>query len=87
MPWRHLFALAATKSMPSAATSRGSPKSELIASTRTRRPARAATWATSITGFRSPLVVSWWQSATWLTSGCARSARSTSAGGTGVVMA
>ena len=38
MPCRHLLALAATKSMPSCATSRRSPKSELMASTMTRRP-------------------------------------------------
>jgi hypothetical protein len=79
-----LFALAMTKSIPSAVTSSGSPKSELMASTSTRRPSRAATRATSATGFRRPVVVSWWTTATWLTSGWARSAASTSAGATGV---
>ena len=47
---------------------------ELIASISTRRPARAATRATSTTGFRRPVVVSWCTTATWLTSGRARSA-------------
>jgi hypothetical protein len=75
-----LFALAITKSIPSCVTSSGSPKSELIASTSTRRPSAAAARTISATGFSTPVVVSWCTTATWVSRGSARSAARTSSG-------
>ena len=85
MPCRHLFALAVTKSMPSSVIVSRSPKSELIASIRTRRPSWAATRAISATGLRSPVVVSWCTTTTWLSARSSRSAPRTSSARAGVV--
>src|SRR5439155_23311281 len=84
-PCGHLWALAITKSIPSCVTSSGSPKSELIASIRTRRPSWAATRAISATGLRSPVVVSWCTTTTWLSARSSRSAPRTSSARAGVV--
>ena len=61
----------------------GRAPNELIASTIRRLPARATPSAISASGFRMPVDVSQWTSATWVIDGSSRSRLSTAATGAG----